>query len=84
MGDLANQIVDAEANLAALKREAARADCEAMGEHDFLCIGWCSAGCDERCVCSIPVYECRRCGACDYGVNGEAKSIMEDCEAPDA
>jgi hypothetical protein len=31
------------------------------------------------CGCSIPVYECARCGECDYGENNEATLTIDEC-----
>lgn len=49
-------------------------------DHDMKHIGGCNAGCDELCVCSIPVHKCTRCSECDYGENEEARRIVADCK----
>lgn len=48
------------------------------GKHDWKVEGYKSCGCDEA-HCSIPVYTCSRCGACDYGENAEADCVRADC-----
>lgn len=78
MPQLADQIADAEACLARLKRQAASATCADLG-HDWQSIGGCNAGCDDDCACSVPVHECTRCGDCDYGKNDEAEQVRRDC-----
>lgn len=47
--------------------------------HDMKHVGGRNAGCSPDCACSIPVHECSRCHACDYGVNDEAAQIKADC-----
>lgn len=49
------------------------------GGHDMKHIGGCNAGCDEHCICSVPVHACTRCKDCDYGENDEAKQIIAAC-----
>jgi hypothetical protein len=52
----------------------------APGHHEMVHVGGCNAGCDHPdCECSVPVYECRVCKACDYGDNEEAADIMQEC-----
>jgi len=75
---LADQIADAEATLARLKRQAASATCADLG-HDWHSTGGRNAGCHEWCGCSIPVQVCQRCGDCDYGDNDEARQTIADC-----
>jgi hypothetical protein len=75
---LKDEIIEAEARLEALKRRAAFASCSEIG-HDWECLGGCSAGCDEECDCSVPVHECRRCKACDYGENDDAAEVRRLC-----
>lgn len=41
--------------------------------------GGANAGCCADCACSVPVHSCRRCGACDYGVNEEAREVVAEC-----
>ncbi len=52
--------------------------CEAG--HDWISSGGCCAGCHRDCNCSVPVNECSRCGALDYGLNPEAFQIVAMCE----
>jgi hypothetical protein len=86
-GDLAEQLRDAEARVEHLKRRAAAATCVEMGEHDWVQIGGCNAGCHDdpsTCGCSVPVHECSRCKDCDYGENPEAERIVAHCLATQA
>lgn len=77
---LAEDIREAEARLSLLRRQAAQVTCVEMGEHDWKHIGGRNAGCGDRdCSCSVPVYECRRCGVCDYGENAEARKVLDAC-----
>ena len=69
-----------------LEKLAARAVAEAGGlhpcavlGHEWAHIGGCNAGCDEDCVCSVPVHECKFCDDCDYGGNDEADEIRARC-----
>jgi hypothetical protein len=78
MTGLAEQIRDAEAEVARLKGLAAAATCAEMGEHDWQLLGGCSCSCDGGC-CSMPVYVCSRCRDCDYGDNEEAAEIRREC-----
>ena len=48
--------------------------------HAWVHRGGRNAGCSRDCCCSIPVYECSRCPACDYGENAEAEATIEACE----
>ena len=77
---LAEEIREAEARVELLKRRALQTTCAEMGEHDWKHIGGRNAACGDRdCSCSVPVYECRRCGVCDYGENEEAKQKLKEC-----
>lgn len=52
------------------------------GGHDMKHIGGRNAGCHaDYCCCSVPVFTCARCGACDYGDNDEARQVVTDCLA---
>lgn len=51
--------------------------CEAR--HDMRLAGGCNAGCGPDCECSVPVYECSRCGDSDYGDNEDATAVRADC-----
>ena len=42
--------------------------------------GGANAGCDDECVCSVPVYGCSVCGDLDYGDNEDAREIIDGCE----
>lgn len=83
---LSEQLADAEAELARVKRAIAAAPCAEVG-HRWKFAGGKHAGCvgeDHRefsCNCSLPVYECEACGDCDYGDNDEAREIIAKCEA---
>lgn len=84
-GTLGEQIAAKKAELARLERRAEMLpkaqQCAELG-HDWRHIGGRNAGCGEdACSCSVPVYGCTRCGACDYGENGEALSILAYCAA---
>lgn len=78
---LQKALEEAEAQLAAVKREIAQASCIEAG-HDWKFIGGANAGCPRGgdCMCSVPVHECARCGDCDYGVNDEASDVINACE----
>ena len=47
--------------------------------HEWTEIGGTNAGCSPECTCSVPVYECRRCGESDYGNNIWARNRIENC-----
>jgi hypothetical protein len=47
--------------------------------HTWRQIGGRNCGCGADGACSVPVYECVRCPACDYGDNEEADRIRADC-----
>lgn len=78
--NLADQIADAEAILAALRRQAGSATCAEIG-HDWRISGGKNAGCCDDCCCSVPVHCCARCGASDYGDTADADRIRADCAA---
>lgn len=81
---LAEEIRVAEAHLAELRRRAQTATCAEIG-HDMHSIGGVSCttagGCGD---CSVAVNECRRCGACDYGVGDEQLEDVRRCHCEDA
>ena len=88
---LAAELAEARANVARLERAALTARCAEIG-HDMHSIGGVNCetagGCGD---CSVAVNECRRCGACDYGVGDEQLRDVERCRcaalksgAPDA
>lgn len=77
-GGLARQIEEAEAHLARLKRQAARATCVELG-HAWKHVGGCRCGCFDDACCSVPVHECERCGDCDYGQNAWAEDQRAGC-----
>lgn len=79
MRGLAKQIDEARDQLARLERAAKAATCREMGRHDWKLLGGKNAGCGEGCGCSVMVYECARCGDCDYGDNEEADEARRDC-----
>lgn len=78
MPNLNEELDDARARVTLIERRIAAATCTDIG-HDMVCLGGCNAGCDEHCVCSVPVCECRRCGDCDYGETPEADEIRARC-----
>jgi hypothetical protein len=85
MKTLSEQLADAEAEAARLKRAIAAAPCDEVG-HRWKFLGGKNACCrdddpDLRCACSIPVYECEACGDCDYGDNDEEREIVAKCKA---
>lgn len=51
--------------------------CIAKG-HEWICVGGTNCGCPDG-SCSVPVRECSRCGACDYGDNDDASLIRKRC-----
>jgi hypothetical protein len=84
MKTLFEQLADAEAETARLRRAIASAPCAEVG-HRWKHIGGRNAGCGENnwdrgCNCSLPVYECEACGDCDYGENEEARGIIARCK----
>jgi hypothetical protein len=79
MSDLHSQLADAEALAARLRLQIAQGTCAEVG-HDWKHLGGCNAGCDDACICSVPVHECRKCGDCDYGDNAEADKTRANCE----
>lgn len=81
---LANEIKDAESNLAALKRQYQKSSCIERGSCNMQHLGGKNAGCGDDCSCSVPVHVCSVCGDSDYGDNSEAKQTIEDCEAATA
>lgn len=78
--NLAEQLDDARARVALLERQARGATCVQLGACDMKHKGGRNAGCAEWCSCSVPVYECTRCGDCDYGYNDEAKRTVAACK----
>lgn len=66
MPELADKLEEARAEVARLERMAATATCVEIG-HDWRCLGGANCGCHEWACCSVPVHECARCKACDYG-----------------
>ena len=79
MTALAKALAAARAEVARLERVALGASCEELG-HDWKHIGGRNCGCFPDACCSVPVYECGRCGDCDYGDNGESNAKREGCE----
>ncbi|MCL8382117.1 hypothetical protein [Xanthobacter aminoxidans] len=77
MADLHEQLEEAEARVAYLKRRIATAPCAEVG-HRWKHIGGKNCGC-ENGSCSVPVHECTVCGDCDYGENAEAEETRAEC-----
>ena len=75
---LTDQLAEAEARVAALRREIAAGPCKDYG-HTWKFFGGRNAGCGDGCGCSIPVYVCTKCDDCDYGDNDDARAIREAC-----
>lgn len=71
-------LAEAEAKVAALRREIAQGPCRQYG-HDWQLYGGANAGCSDVCGCSVPVSVCSKCGDCDYGDNEEADEIRATC-----
>jgi hypothetical protein len=69
---------EAKAEVARLERLIAAKSC--VEGHHWKHVGGRNACCDDRCQCSIPVYECVACGDCDYGENDEAREIVKRCK----
>lgn len=82
MTDLQQQLDEAEARVAQIKRQMAAASCAEVG-HRWKHIGGKNCGCDEG-WCSFPVHECIACGDCDYGENPEAEKTRADCAKMEA
>jgi hypothetical protein len=72
------QLAEAEAHVARLKRLIAAKSCESG--HEWRFVGGKNAGCSDDCRCSAPVYECVNCGECDYGENDEAREVIAECD----
>lgn len=79
VGDLAEKLDAARAQVERLERQAAAATCAELGRHDWHSSGGCNAGCGPDCYCSVPVHECARCKDCDYGENAEAVEVRRQC-----
>ncbi len=79
--ELRERLEAARAEVARLEHEAATATCAELG-HDWHCLGGANCGCFDDACCSVPVHECRRCGACDYGENEWARDQIAKCPLP--
>lgn len=77
--NITEQLEDARANVERLERAMRAAPCAQAG-HDMQHKGGRNAGCSDWCSCSVPVFECTRCGDCDYGENEEARAVMKNCK----
>lgn len=74
-----DQLIDeAESLVAQLKLQKLQGSCIETG-HEWKFLGGMNAGCDDDCGCSVPVYECIKCGDCDYGDNDEAEHVRRNC-----
>lgn len=73
------ELEEARAKVAQIEREVAAGPCREVG-HDWQSTGGCNAGCSLECSCSVPVNECTKCRACDYGTNAEADEVRRKCE----
>lgn len=79
--NLRQQLEEAEAEADRLRRQVASASCRQVG-HDWKFVGGTNACCDgdpHNCECSVPVHECTKCGASDYGDNDEADEVRATC-----
>lgn len=79
MTTLREELAQAEAHAAELRRRIAATTCAEAG-CDMQHVGGCNAGCGDACVCSVPVHVCPRCGDSDYGDNPEAEETRRRCE----
>jgi hypothetical protein len=79
MPELADKLEEARAEVARLERLAATATCIEIG-HDWKYLGGANCGCHEWACCSVPVHECARCKACDYGDNKYARDHISRCD----
>lgn len=77
--NLKDRLEEAKAEVQRIEKALKSATCEDAG-HDWISIGGSNAGCNPECSCSVPVFECIRCGASDYGFNDEARVVIRDCE----
>jgi hypothetical protein len=78
--NLRQQLDNALSDVETLKIKIAKATCVEAG-HNMVFSGGRNAGCNDDCRCSIPVYECKVCGACDFGENEEAEVIISECKS---
>lgn len=83
MADLLNQLAEAEATAARIRREIAQGPCREFG-HAWQFHGGRNAGCGPDCSCSVPVGVCAKCGDCDYGDTPEADNIRAECARAEA
>lgn len=79
MGDLAERLDEARAQVVRLERQAAAATCAELGRHQWVSLGGCNCGC-ENGSCSVPVHECSVCKDCDYGENEWADETRQKCK----
>jgi len=75
---LARRLEDARNELRRLEAQALTASCAQLG-CDMKSIGGCNCDCHEDACCSVPVHQCSRCKACDYGENDEAAETRRQC-----
>ena len=47
--------------------------------HDWVFAGGRACNCEPAC-CSVPVYQCAKCGDYDYGYNDETREVEERCK----
>lgn len=81
MSDLLTRLQAAKDLVAQLERECVAGPCREYG-HEWRFLGGKNAGCGfDGCQCSVPVYQCRKCGDCDYGDNEEASDVIVACAA---
>ena len=77
MSNIREKLIEALELVKRLQRELRAADCEEAG-HEWVFAGGTNAGCSDDCSCSVPVYECWRCGDSDYGDNEDAKKYARN------
>jgi hypothetical protein len=75
---LREELQETEARAEHLRRLIQSEHCTTAG-HDWKSIGGANCGCPDG-YCSVPVYECKRCGDCDYGENREAEACRQNCD----
>ncbi|QIG70743.1 hypothetical protein EVB91_192 [Rhizobium phage RHph_I1_18] len=80
--NLSEKLADAKAEVERLERQMLSATCIEAG-HDWVSIGGANAGCCRDCGCSVPVFQCKRCGDCDYGDNEYAPDVISNCASRD-
>jgi hypothetical protein len=76
------ELEEARDRVAQLEQAIKHGKCSETG-HNWEHIGGANAACCDTCNCSIPVYQCSKCGDCDYGDNPEADTHKKRCAEGD-